>query len=197
MANRWGNNWNSERLLFWAPKSLQMVIAAMKLKDTYSLEGGNTMANLDSILRSRDIMLPTKVCVVKAMVFPVVMHGYESWTIKKTWVTKNWCFWTVVMEDCKIIKPVIPKGNQPWIFIERTDAEAEAPILRRPDVKNCLIWKYLDTWRHEEKGTTEDEMVEWHHQMMEIILSMFQELVMDRELVSYCTPCVFTQLDMT
>ena len=102
--------------------------------------------------------------------------------------------------DWKEIKPVHPKGNQSWIFIGRTDAEAEVPILRLPDVKNCLIWKYPDTgkdWRHEEKGTTEAEMVEWHHQMMEIILSMFQELVMDRELVSYCTPWVCTQSDMT
>ena len=79
-----GKQWKQcQTLFFWAPKSLQMVIAAMKLKDSYSLEGGNTMANLDSILRSRDIMLPTKVCVVKAMVFPVVMYGCESWSVKK------------------------------------------------------------------------------------------------------------------
>ena len=80
MANRWGNN--SSRLYFlWAPNSLQMVIAAMKLKDAYSLEG--VMTNLDSILKSRDIALPTKVHLVKALVFPVVMYGCESWTIKK------------------------------------------------------------------------------------------------------------------
>ena len=74
MANRWGNNGNSEKFSFWgAPKSLQMVAAAMKLKD----------ANLESILKSRDITLPTKVHLVKAMVFPVVMYGCESWTVKK------------------------------------------------------------------------------------------------------------------
>ena len=74
MANRWGNNGNSEKFSFWGdPKSLQMVAAAMKLKD----------ANLESILKSRDITLPTKVRLVKAMVFPVVMYGCESWTIKK------------------------------------------------------------------------------------------------------------------
>ena len=67
--------------IFWAPKSLQMVIAAMKLKDAYSLE--EVMTNLDSIFKSRDITLPTKVCLVKAMVFPVVMHGCESWSVKK------------------------------------------------------------------------------------------------------------------
>ena len=81
MANRWGNNGNSDRLYFLFPKSLQMVTAAMKLKDACSLE--EVMTNLDSILKSRDITLPTKVCLVKAMVFPVVMYGCESWTIKK------------------------------------------------------------------------------------------------------------------
>ena len=80
MANRWGNNANSDRLFFWAPKSLQMVTAAMKLKDTYFLEG-KFMTNLDNILKNRDITLPTKVCLVKAMVFPVVMYGCESWTV--------------------------------------------------------------------------------------------------------------------
>ena len=119
------------------------------------------MTNLDSILKSRDITLPTKVCLVKAMVFPVVMYGCESWTIKK-----NWCFWIVVLEkilesplDCKEIQSVHPKGNQSWIFIGRTDAEAETPILWPPDMKNWLIWKDSDAgkdWRQEEKGMTED-----------------------------------------
>ena len=83
MGNRWGNSGNSGRLLFWgAPKSLQMVTAAMKLKDAYSL-GRKVMTNLDSILKSRDITLPTKVRLVKTMVFPAVMYGCESWTVKK------------------------------------------------------------------------------------------------------------------
>ena len=92
---------------------------------------------------------------------------------KENWTPKNWCFWTVVLEktlesplDCKKIQPVHPKGNQPWIFTGRTDAEAEAPILWLPVVKNWLIWKDPDAgkdWRQEEKGMTEDEMVEWHH----------------------------------
>ena len=86
-----------------------------------------------------------------------------------------WCFWTVVLEktlenplDCKEIQPVHPKGNQSWIFIGRTDAEAETPILQPPDTKNWLIWKYPDPgkdWGQEKKGTTEDEMVGWHHQL--------------------------------
>ena len=94
------------------------------------------MTNLDSILKSRDITLVTKVCLVKAMVFPVVVYVCENQTIKKSWVPKNWCFWTVVLEktlesslDCKEIQPVHPKGDQSWLFIGRTDAEAETPIL--------------------------------------------------------------------
>ena len=92
---------------------------------------------------------------------------------KKSWVPKNWCFWTVVLEktlesplDCKEIQLVNHKGNQSWVFIGRTDAEAEIPILWPPDAKNWLIGKDPDAgkdWRQEEKGTTEDEMVEWHH----------------------------------
>ena len=92
---------------------------------------------------------------------------------KESWTLKNWCFWTVVLEktlesplDCKEIKSVNPKGNQSWIFIGRTDAEAEIPILWPPDVKNWLNGKDPDTgedWRQEEKGTTECWMVGWHH----------------------------------
>ena len=127
------------------------------------------MTNLDSILKRRDITLSTIVCLVKAMVFPVVMYGCDSW------VQKNWCFWTVVLEktlesplDSKEIKPVNPKGNQSWIFMGRTDAEAEAPILWQPDVKNWLIGKDSDTekdWSQEEKGMTEDELVGWHYRL--------------------------------
>ena len=81
MANGGENNGNSDRLFSWAPESLQMVTAAMKLRCL--LLGRKVMTNLGSILKSRDITLPTKVCIVKAMVFPVVKYGYESWTIKK------------------------------------------------------------------------------------------------------------------
>ena len=135
--------------------------------------GRKAMTNLDSIFKSRDITLPTKVCLVKAMVFPVVMYGCERFINKESWALKNWCFWTAVLEKtlenhlgCKKIKPVNPKGNQSWIFIEMTYAEAETPILGSPHVKNRLIWKYPDAgkdWGQEEKGMTEDEMVRWHH----------------------------------
>ena len=130
------------------------------------LLGRKAMINLDNILKSRDITLPTKVRLVKAMVFPVVMYGCESWTIKKAehWRTdavELWC-WRRVPWDSKEIKPVNPKENQPWIFIGRTDAEAEALILWPLDVKSWLIGKDPDAGkdrRQEERGTTENEMV--------------------------------------
>ena len=116
--------------------------------------------------------LPTKVCLVKAMVFPVVMWMWEL-DCEEGWAPKNWCFWTVVLEktlesplNCKEIKSVHPKGDQSWVFIGRTDAEAEMPILWLPDAKSWLIGKEPDAgtdWGQEEKGTTEDEMAGWHH----------------------------------
>ena len=149
------------------------------------------MTNLDSSLKSRDTTLLTKVRLVKAMVFPVVIYGCESWTVKKSWVLKNWCFWTVVLEktlesplDCKEIKPVHPKGNQSWIFIGRTEAKAEIPILWPPDMKNWLIGTDPDVgkdWRQVEKGMMEDEMVGWHHQLHGYEFEQAQDLVMDRK----------------
>ena len=109
-------------------------------------------------------------------------YGFSSghvwmWELdyKESWALKNWCFWTVMLEktlesslDCKEIQAVHPKENQSWIFIGGTDAEAETPILWPPDLKNWLIWKDPGAgkdWRWEEKGTTEDKMVGWHHQL--------------------------------
>ena len=118
------------------------------------LLGRKTMTNLDSIWKSRDITLPTNVCLVKAIVFPVITSSHVCmWELdhKESWVPKNWCFWIVVLDktlesplDCEEIQPVHPKGNQFWILIGRTDAEAETPILWPPDVKNWLIWKDPD-----------------------------------------------------
>ena len=170
----------------------------------YLLLGRKAMTNLENILKSRDITLSTKVCVVKA---PVVMYGCKSWTIKKA-VSKNWCFWTVVLEktpesplDCKEIQPVNPKGNQSWTFTGRTDAETEAPILWPPDVKNWLIRKVPDTgrdWRQEKKGTTEHEMVGWHHSLDG---HEFEWAPGDGEgqgsLLVSCSPWDHKQLDMT
>ena len=131
------------------------------------------MTNLHSILKSRDI----------ANKGPSSQgYGFSSshvwmWELdyKESWEPKNWCFWTVVLEkilnsplDSKEIQPVHPKGDQSWAFIERTDAEAELPILWPRDVKSWLIWKDPDAgkdWRWKEKGVTEVEMVGWHHQL--------------------------------
>ena len=116
--------------------------------------------------------LPTKVRLVKAMVFPVVMYGCESWTVKKAehWkidAFELWCWRTLESPlDCKEIQPVHPKGGQSWVFIGGTDAEAETPVLWPPHVKSWLIGKDPDArrdWGQEEKGTTEDEMAGWHH----------------------------------
>ena len=141
------------------------------------LLGRKAMTNLDSILQSRDITLLTMVHLVKAMVFPVVRCGCESWTIKKAECRKIdafewWCWrrllrfsWTA-MSIRLLDKEVNPKGNQSWIFIGRTDAEAEAPILWSPDSKSQLIRKDPDSgkdWRQEEKGMIEEEMIGWHH----------------------------------
>ena len=126
---------------------------------------------------------------------------------KESWAPKNWCFWTVLLEkslenpmDCKEVQPVHPKGNQSWIFIGRTDAEAGILILLPPDVKNWLIWKDPDAgkdWRQEEKGTTEDEMIKWHHRLNG---HEFEQALGDGEgrgsLVCY-SPWGRKQLDMT
>ena len=132
------------------------------------LLGWKSMTNLDSILKSRDFNLPTNVHLVKAM------YGCESWTIKKAECRRIdafelWC-WRRLLRvsplDCKEIQPVHPKGDQSWVFIGRTDAEAETPVLWPPHVKSWLIGKYSDAgrdWGQEEKGTTEDKMAGWHH----------------------------------
>ena len=148
------------------------IIAAIKLKDNCSLE--EKLWPTHCILKSRDITLPTKVCLVKAMIFLVVMYGCESWTMKKTECQRIdafelWCWRRLESPlDIKEVKSVHPKGDQSWVFIGRTDAEAETPILWPPDGKNWLIGKDLDDgkdWRREERGATEDEMVGWHHQL--------------------------------
>ena len=173
MANRWANNGNHDRLLLGS-KITADGDCCHEIKRHLLLET-KAMANPDSILKSRDIILPTKVHLVKAMVFPVVTYGCWKLDHKEGWGPKNWGFWTVVLEktlesalDSKEINPVNPKRNQSWIFIGRTDAEAETPILWLPDAKSQLIGKDPDVgkdWGHEEKEATEDEMVKWHHRL--------------------------------
>ena len=130
------------------------------------------MTNLDSTLKSTDITLPTKVRLAKAMVFPVVMYGCESWTVMKaelqrTDVFELWCWRRLLSPlNCKEIQPVHSEGDQPWDFFGRNDAKAETPVLWPPHMKSQLIGKASDAgrdWGQEEKGTTEDEMAGWHH----------------------------------
>ena len=141
-------------------------------------------------------------------------YGFSSshvwmWEVdyKESWALKNWCFWTVVLEktlesplDCKEIQPVHPKGNQPWIFICRTDAEAEAPIIWPPDAKGWLIWKDPDAgkdWGQEEKGTTEDEMVGWHHWLNEHGFGWTLGVGDGQGGLACCGPWGCKELDMT
>ena len=137
------------------------------------LLGRKAMTNVDSVLKSRDMTLPTKVPRVKAMVFPVVMYGCESWTIKEGRMSKNWCLQTVLLEkppesllDSKEIKPINLKGNQPWIFIKRTDAKAETPVFWSSEANSWLTGKVHDDgkdWGQKQKRESEDEMGGWHH----------------------------------
>ena len=151
------------------------------------LLGRKVMTNLDSILKSRNNTLLIKVHIVKTMAFPIVMYECKSLTIKESVqqridAFKLWsCRRFSSPLDCKEIKPVNPKGNQPWIFIGSTDAEVETPKLWPPYGRNQLIGKDPDAgkvWRQEEKGMTEDEMVGWHHQVNE---HEFEQTLGDRE----------------
>ena len=141
-------------------------------------------------------------------------YGFSSSTVwmwdldyKERWVPKNWCFWTVMLEktlesplDSKEIKPVHPKRNQYWIFIGRSDAEAEAPILWSPDVQNWLTERDPDAgkdWGQEEKGMTEDEMVGWHHQLDGHEFEQALGVDDGQGNLVCCSPCSPTELDMT
>ena len=136
------------------------------------LLGRKAMTNPVSMLKSRDITLPTKIHIVKAMVFSSSHVWMWELEHKESWAPKNWCFWTVVLEknlesplDCKEIQPLRPKGDQSLVFIGRTDAEVEIPILWPRDVNSWFTEKDPDAWknwRQEEKGTTEDDTGGWH-----------------------------------
>ena len=186
-----GKQWKQWQTLFLGPpKSLQMVTAAMKLKDAYSLKEKLWQTHI----KKQRHYFANKGLSSQSYDF----SNSHVWVdYKESWVPKNWCFWTVVLEktlesaehrridefelwccrrllesplDCKEIQSVHPKGNQSWIFIGRTDAETETPILLPPDAKKCLIGKDPDAgkdWRREEKRMTEDEMVGWHHWLNE------------------------------
>ena len=164
------------------------------------------MTNLDSILNSRDITLPTKVHLVKPMVSSSYVWMWEL-DCEEGWVPKNWCFWTVVLEktlesplDCKEIQPVHPKGSQSWIFIGRTDAEAQTPILWPPDAKNWLTGKDPEAgndWRQEEKLMAEDEMVGWHHRVYGHEFEQVPGVGDEQGNLACCSPQGRKELDMS
>ena len=166
-----GSHRNSDRLFSWAPKSLQIVIAPMNLLALWKKSYDKPRQH---IKKQRHYFANKG---LSSQCYGFSRSHVWMWDLdhKESWELKNWCFWTVMLEktlesplDCKEIQPVHPKGDQSWVFIGRTDAEAETPVLWPPHAKCWLIGKDPDAgrdWRQEEKGTTEDEMVEWHHQL--------------------------------
>ena len=149
-ASRWGNSGSSVRFNFLGSKITADSDCSHKIK-RHLLLGRKVMTNLDSILKSRDINLPTEVRLVKTMVFSNGHMWMWDLDYKESWALKNWCVWIVVLEktlesplDCKEIQPVHPKGDQFWVFIGSTNVEAETPILWPPHAKSWLIWKDLD-----------------------------------------------------
>ena len=168
-----GKLWKHWQTVFsWVPKSLQMVDCSHEIK-RHLLLGRKTMTKPRWHIEKQKHYFASKGLYSQSYGFSS-SHVY-MWELdhKEGWMSKNWCFWTVVLQmtlesllDCKEIKPVSPKGNQTGIFIERTDAEAKSPVLLPPDEKSQLIGKDPDAgkaWGQEEKGVTEDEMVGWHH----------------------------------
>ena len=164
-----GKQWNYWQTFFsGAPKSLQMVITAMKLKAAYSLE--EKLWQPWQHIKKQRHYFADKVLSSQGYGFSSIHVWMWELDYKESWAPKNWCLWTVVLEktlesplDCKEIQPVHPKGNQSWIFIRRTDFEAETPILCLPDLNNWLIWKTLileglaccSPWGHKQLDMTE------------------------------------------
>ena len=191
--------------IFWGSKITADDDCSHEIKK-FLLLGRKVMTNLDSILKSRHITLPTKVRLVKAMVFPVVMYGCESWTIKKAECQRIdafelWCWrrllrvlWTARRSNQSILKKTSPEYS-----LEGLDSLAEAPILWWPDVKNWLIGKDPNAgkdWKLE-KGMTEDEMVWWHHQLNRHESEWTPGVGDGQGSLACCSPWGYKESDMT
>ena len=174
MANRWQNSGNNGWLYFLGGSKITADSDCSHEIKRCLLLGSKVMSNLDRILKNRRYFVNKD---PSSQGYGFSGSHVWMWVLdyKESWALKNWCFWTVVLKmtlesplDYKEIQPVHPKGDQSWVFIGKTDAEAENPIIWPPNVMSWLIWKYPDAgrdWGQEEKATTDDEMVGWHHRL--------------------------------